>query len=70
LIVSKTPKTTRLSDQPSAPAGLYSDAVDQFAEIYGGAKVGEQRMFLIAVAAIVLALASFAMYVMNSRSNI
>lgn len=67
---NKQPKPNRLSDQPAAPAGLYSDAVDQFAEIYGGAKVGEQRMFLIAVAAIVLALASFAMYVMNSQSNI
>lgn len=66
----KTPKPQRLSESPAAPAGLYSDPVQEFAEIYGGAKVGEQRMFLIAVAAIVLALASFAMYVLNSSSNI
>lgn len=67
----KSPKEhQRLSDLPSTPVGVFSDPVNAFAEIYGGAKVGEQRMFVVAVAAIALALAAFAMYVVNSRSNI
>ncbi len=67
---NKTTKTTRLSDSAAAPAGLYSEAANEFVEIYGRSKVGEQRMFLIAIASIGLAVAAFAMYVMNSRSNI
>lgn len=49
---------------------MFNDPAAQFAEIYGGALVGQQRMFLISIACVLMALGSFAMYVLNSRSNI
>lgn len=60
----------RLSDSPSAPPGLFKDPVGEFAEIYGSALVGQQRMFVVACLCALLAFASFLMYVLNSRSNI
>jgi type IV secretory pathway TrbF-like protein len=62
--------SVRLSESPSAPPGLFRDPIGEFAEIYGSALVGQQRMFLIACLCVVLAFASFLMYVLNSRSNI
>ena len=60
----------RLGDAATAPAGLYKDPAGEFAEIYGSALVGQQRMFVVACMCVALAFASFVMYVLNSRSNI
>ncbi len=64
------PKQSRLGDSLSAPVGLYQDPKNEFAEIYGSAKVGEQRMFMVAVFCVILALGSFLAYVLNTRKNI
>lgn len=38
-----------------SPPGMHDDAAGQFAEVYGGALVAQQRMFLVASGAIALA---------------
>lgn len=46
---SKSSNPRSLADQPGAPAGLFADPVNKFAEIYGTAMVGHSRMFVVAV---------------------
>lgn len=41
-----------------APAGVHDDAEKEFAEIYGSALVAQQRMFIVAAGALVVAAAS------------
>ena len=41
----------------SAPAGVHDDAAEKFAEIYGGAVVSQQRMFIVAAGALLVAFA-------------
>lgn len=45
----------RSSSVMDAPAGMHDDAAGQFAEIYGGALVAQQRMFMVALGAVFLA---------------
>lgn len=42
----------------NAPASLYSDAAGKFAEVYGSAKVGEGRMFIVAMLSLLLGLSA------------
>lgn len=42
---------------PNTPASLYDDASGKFAEIWGSSKVGEARMFLVAILVGLIALA-------------
>lgn len=42
----------------AAPPGVLDDAENKFAEIFGGAKVAQQRMFLVAMSSILVALTS------------
>ncbi|TWO71438.1 type IV secretion system protein [Caenimonas sedimenti] len=46
-----------LKNAPNTPYSLYDDAAGKFAEIWGSSKVNEARFFMIALAAVVLALA-------------
>lgn len=48
-------KSPVLSEHPDRPSGVFDDAVDEFAEIYGSAKVAQQRMFMLAVLGVALA---------------
>jgi type IV secretion system protein VirB5 len=65
-----TTKQQRLANSLSAPAGLYRDPKREFAEIYGGAMVGQHRMFLVSLLCVLLALGSFVAYVLNTRNNV
>jgi type IV secretory pathway component VirB8 len=49
-----------LRSGPNTPAALYDDAAGKFAEIWGSSRVGEARMFLLAILTCGLALASVA----------
>lgn len=54
---SKQPsKVLALGQLPDAPAGMFSDPRDEFAEIYGRATVGHNRMFVVAVLVVLLGL--------------
>lgn len=65
--------TTRpplLSEDPSVPDGIFNDPKGEFAEIYGGAKVAEQRMFLVALVALGLAVLLAIGYLKNRPAEI
>lgn len=49
-----------LSAGPNTPVSLYEEAAGKFAEIWGSSKVNEARMFIIAVASLVMGLAGIA----------
>lgn len=63
-------KTPNLADHPSAPAGVFDDATQRFAEIYGSSQVGNHRMFLIALVAMLLAGAEGVALLMQSGTNV
>ncbi len=63
-------KPIPLGSLPDAPAGVHKDPRKEFAEIYGGAKVGEQRWFLVAMFAVLLAIASAIGLVIVSQQSI
>lgn len=61
MLFSRSPKPEASAQPvtpPNAPAGLYDDATNRYAEIYGGALVESRRWFLIALASLVLAIAA------------
>jgi type IV secretory pathway TrbF-like protein len=47
-------KPLTLSEIPGAPPGVFNDPAGEFAEVYGKSKVGEQRLFIVALLAIIL----------------
>lgn len=54
--VQRRPRS--LQDHPNTPAAVLSDGARQFAEIYGSSMVQSQRMFILAVAGVLLAIAA------------
>lgn len=66
---SQTRQTVPLSEHPDRPVGMYEEAIGQFAEIYGSAKVGETHNFLLAlVVSVVAAIAVVALWTVSQRS--
>jgi type IV secretory pathway TrbF-like protein len=53
-----------------APAGVHDDAERAFAEIYGSALVAQQRMFIVAAGALVVAVASVAALFQVANNNV
>ena len=63
------PLPAGLQNQHDAPPGVFDDPAGQFAEIYGGAQVASQRMFLVAMCAVALAVFSvIALFVVAQKS--
>lgn len=67
---NKPPKTQPLSALSGAPTGVFVDPRDEFAEIYGSAKVGQQRMFLVALGAIGLAVCAVISLFTVAQNNV
>ncbi len=50
--------------------GVFSDPANQFAEIYGSAKVGEARMFVVAMVAVSVAVIASVGMVITAQNNV
>lgn len=64
------PPKPLLSQQPDRPAGVFEDPAGKFAEIYGGAKVSQQRMFLLAAGAMILAAGAVIALFLNAQKSV
>ncbi len=60
----------QLADMPDAPVGMFKDPAQEFAEIYGSAMVGQNRMFVLAgLLGVVTLFAVAAMFSLASKST-
>lgn len=65
----KTSASKPLSAQADRPVGVFDDPAGEFAEIYGGAKVAQLRMFLLAGGAVcVTGVAIVALFLISQKS--
>jgi type IV secretory pathway TrbF-like protein len=71
-VPAKSPsnRAPALSAHLSAPPGVFDEAENKFAEIYGSAKVGHQRMFVVALGAILFGGIAVVALAMNIGSNV
>lgn len=67
---NKPKKTLPLSESPSAPVGIFKDPRDEFAEIYGSSKVSSQRMFVVSILAIGLAVVAVSFLFINAQKSV
>lgn len=67
---SKQPKAPTLSASSGVPVGIFTDPRDEFAEIYGSSKVGQLRMFVVAILSIALAAGAVVFLFINAQKSV